>query len=147
MTPLSEQQQSWLEDLVIKGQTTTKSKIANDLITIELASLIGSTQLAAENSMNTVSGSSVYILHTFAINLLSQALKSVEIKGNLTIFETPELASKYILSRPAVIIDAMINAQSAFEKELKQLVTPENLASNFTQTPGTEDGSSSISKE
>jgi hypothetical protein len=144
MTALSEQQQSWLEDLVIKGQTVTKSKIANDFITIELASLIGSTQLAAENSMNTVSGSSVYVLHTFAINLLSQALKSVEIKGNLTIFETPEAALKYVLSRPSVIIDAMINAQSAFEKELKQLVTPENLASNFTQTPGTEGASSSI---
>jgi hypothetical protein len=146
MTPLNEQQQSWLEDLVIKGQTTTKVKIANDLIIIELASLMGSTQLAAENAMKEVAGSSVYVLHTYAINILSQALKSVEIKGNLTNFENAESALKYILSRPTVIIDAMINAQSKFEKDLKELVTPENLTSNFTQTPGTVEESNSTSK-
>jgi hypothetical protein len=146
MTPLTEQQQSWLEDLVIKGQTATKTKIANDLITIELVSLTGTTQLAAENDMGSIAGSSVYVLHTYAIYLLAQALKSVEIKGVITNFTKVDEAKKFILERPAVIIDGMINAQTKFEKDLKQLITPEIVSQNFTQTPGTVEESNSTSK-
>jgi hypothetical protein len=146
MNTLTEQQQSWLEDLVIKGRTTTTVKIINDLVTIELVSMTGNTQLTAEKSLTNLEGSSLYVLHVFAINSLAQSLLSYTTKEQAVKFESPEQALDFIKSRPSTVIDAMIQAHSTFEKEIKALLTPEKLTENFTKTPETVDASNSTLK-
>jgi hypothetical protein len=135
---LTEKQQQWLEDLVVKGVVTHTTDILNGMITLTLESVIGSAQLAVEKAMTGIEGAPVYVLHLYALKSLAQALKAVTIKGTVTTFANPEETLAYLESRPTAIIDAIMNAQTAFEQELKSLITPEKISENFSQTPGTE---------
>jgi hypothetical protein len=144
MSSLTEQQQQQLEDLVFKGYIITKKKIINDLITLELKSMTGGTQLATEKSISGNEGASIYVLHAFAISSLASSLLSFETKEGRQVFESSAKAEEFIKTRPTAVIDAMISAHAQFEKEIKELLTPEKLTENFTTTPGTEIASSSI---
>jgi hypothetical protein len=138
---LTEQQQQWLEDLVVKGKVTKNINIVNGKITLILDSMIGSNQLAVEKSMTSIDGAPVYVLHMYALRSLAQSLKAVIVNGITTTFTTTEEALTYLEARPTVIIDAMMNAQSTFEKELKNIISPEIINENFPKTPGTADAS------
>jgi hypothetical protein len=145
MTQLTEKQQKWLEDLVINGQTTTTEEIIRGLAKITIASLVGGTQLAIEQAIP-AEGASVYVLHSFAIQTLAQVLKAYETKDKKTVFDSTAVALEFVKNRPTAVIDEMIQVQTKFEKELKQLITPETLQENFTTTPGTGADSNSTSK-
>lgn len=139
---LTEQQQQWLEDLVVKGKVTKTINIVNGKITLVLDSMVGSNQLALEKSMTSVDGAPVYILHMYALRSLAQSLKAVIINNITTTFATTEEALTYLEARPTAVIDAMMNSQSAFEKELKDIISPETVSENFPKTPGTADAPS-----
>ena len=132
---LTERQQQFLEDLVTKGSVRTRIDIINGKMTLTLDSMIGSGQLAVEKAMSGIDGAPVFVLHTYAIRSLAQALKAVTVNGTATTFETTDDALKYLEARPTAIIDAMMIAQTDFEKELKALVTPEKISENFPPAP------------
>jgi hypothetical protein len=142
---LTEKQQKWLEQLVFEGQVMTNIAIMNSLMTLELRSLTGELQLEAEKEMSAVDGTAVYTLHMFAIFSLSKALASVKAKGVDIKFGSSTEALAFIKSRPTTIIDEMVRAHANFEKELKEITTPQTVSENFSQTPGTGDASVSTS--
>ena len=141
---LTEKQQTWLEDLVFKGEATTEVSIINDNVTITLSSLNGSKQLEVESKIGASTGTALYVMHTYSLLALSYALKKFTAKDMVVEFKDQPTAFEFVKSRPAVIIDAMIKAQSDFEAELKKITSPEVVQENFSKTPGTEEGSSSI---
>ena len=139
---LTEKQQEWLEDLVVKGSVRTTVDIINGKMILTLDSMLGSGQLAVEKTMTNVEGAPVYVLHMYAIRSLAQALKAVTINNITTTFATTEETLAYLEARPTAIIDAMMIAQTDFEKELKALVTPEKISENFPPAPEIGDVSS-----
>ena len=141
---LSEQQQQWLEDLVFKGEAFTVTPILNDSAKIKLVSMSGEKQLDVESKLGGNTGTALFVMHTYSLMSLSHCLKEY-IAGKDTVkFGSQEEAFAFVKSRPAVVIDQMIAAQSAFESELKKITSPEVLTENFSKTPGTEEGSTSI---
>lgn len=141
---LTEKQQTWLEDLVFKGEATTTVSIINDRVSITLVSLNGERQLDVEAKVGKADGTPLYVMHTYSLLALSHALKKFVAKDIVIDFKDQQTAFEFIKSRPAVIIDAMVKAQGEFENELKKITGPEVLTENFSTTPGTGEESSSI---
>jgi hypothetical protein len=135
---LTEKQQAWLEQLVFEGQVTAELSILNDKVKVTLTSITGEKQLAAERTLGDAQGAAIFVAHSYAIELLSQTLKAYSTAKTSVKFDTVEKAAKFIKDRSAVIVDALIKAQSDFEKELKEITLGEKLSENFSLTPGTD---------
>ena len=81
-------------------------------------------------------GSPAFVVHTYSIKLLAQVLKQFHIIGkDPVVFKTPDEAETFLKTRPTTTVDAIIEAQGKFEKELRQLAIAEDLEANFTETP------------
>ena len=142
----TEQQQRQLEDLVVNGKAEKTVTILNGLMTLTLVSTTVADQLEIERSMNGIEGTPIFVLHSYAVRSLSRALKSVVVKGVTTEFKTKEEVFDYVASRPTPVIDAMMDEQTKFGKELKILTAPEKLSENFSKTPETVEGSNTLAK-
>ncbi len=136
MTELTEKQQTWLEQLIFDGHVTAIIPILQDKVKLELVSIDGETQLSIEGRMKDKDGTALEMLHTYAINTLGYTIKKIITDREVKAFANPDEAIAYIKTRPTAFIDAMIKAQSDFEKELKFIATGEAVE-NFTQPQGT----------
>ena len=141
---LTEQQQQWLDDLVFKGEVFHEISLLNGNVTITLVNISGEKQLEVEKAVAGSDGTALYVMHQYALNLLSQVLKKFTTKEGTTEFKSAKEAYEFIKSRPTVIIDAMTKAQTAFEAELQKITAPEVVTENFSKTPETAEGSNSI---
>lgn len=91
----------------------------------------GTNQLEMEKEMSTVEGSRVEIVHIYSLKLLSRTvLKYGDIE-----FKNTEEAYNYFSPKTASLLDALVNKQAAFEKRIKELITPKGLEENFSPTP------------
>jgi hypothetical protein len=132
-----------LEDLFFNGYATREIKLLDGKISAVVRNLAAKDQLAIENSLSTLTGSTAYVLHTYSINLLSNTLVSYG-KSN---FKDSVEARTYLEKLPGAVIDYIVKKQTEFEKEIAELYTGEEIDKVFFGTASTEDESKPSSKE
>jgi hypothetical protein len=134
MTP---EQEKMLDELIEKGFVTKRVSILDGKIEAALTSVTTEDQLEAEWETKATDAISAYQIHTYSIKILSRVLKGIKTNGKNIKFETPEDAEKYLKSKPPLFRDLLIEEQSKFEKEIRDITKKEELE-NFTKTPATE---------
>ncbi|MHA2093032.1 MAG: hypothetical protein ACW98F_00115 [Candidatus Hodarchaeales archaeon] len=121
-----------LEKLIFDGYATKDFDYFDSKLTFTLKTLIGDEQLEIEKEMADVTGTTNRILHVYSLKMLSHALLKYG-KEDLTKL-TAEQRYKFLTNLSNVLIDKLINAQTEFERECKDLVSPESIE-NFSKTP------------
>lgn len=133
---LTNEQMTLLDQILVEGHATKVIPILGGKAEITFDSMTAGSQLNVESYMKNIEGAPAFVVHTYSIKLLSEVLKRFHPIGkDPVIFKTPEEAEAFIKGRPSSLVDAIIAAQGAFEKELGELSKAENLEENFTQTP------------
>lgn len=136
---LTNEQMTLLDQILIQGHATKTVLILGGKAEVTFNSMTAGDQLNVESYMKNIEGAPAFVVHTYSIKLLSQVLKKYHMIGQEPIiFKSPSETEEFIKQRPVTLVDAMIAAQGAFEKELGQLAKSENLEQNFTQTPSQE---------
>lgn len=113
------------------------SKISYDIIPNKikatLKNLNAEDQLALENHMNPMEGSTTFILHTYTI----QVLKYTLLEYGEHKFNNPNDVEQFITKLPSVILDKLIRVQNAFEQQLKKVLQFEKINDHFFEDPST----------
>jgi hypothetical protein len=135
----TDEQMTLLDQLLVQGYATKTIQILGGKAEVTFNSMTAGDQLNVESFMKNIEGAPAFVIHTYSIKLLAQVLKKYHHIGNdPVIFNSAADAETFIKGRPSMVVDAIIAAQGAFEKELGMLAKAENLEQNFTQTPSPE---------
>jgi hypothetical protein len=137
--PLTKEQVALLDQILDKGYATKTIKILGGKAEVTFSSMQGGEQMKVESLMKDIQGTPAYVIHQYSIKLAAQAIKSYHVIGkDIQIFTKPDDAEAFLVKFPVSIIDVIIQAQGAFEKELSELAKTEDLETNFTPTPSEE---------
>lgn len=132
---LTQEQSKILDDLIIKGYADKKTTLLDGKLEIILRSLTTDAQLNVEKDMKNIEGTPLFTVHSFSVKILAQVLQSYK-AGDLVFLNKDTVETEaFIKTRPTAITDALVNAHSEFEKELKEITSVEAIKENFTQTP------------
>jgi len=133
---LTNEQMTLLDQILVQGYAVKIIPILGGKAEVTFNSMTAGDQLNVESYMKNIDGAPAFVVHTYSIKLLAQVLKAYHYIGkDVTLFKDANEAETFIKGRPSTIVDAMISAQGAFEKELGLLARMENLEENFTPTP------------
>jgi hypothetical protein len=133
---LTNEQMTLLDQILTQGYATKTISILGGKAEITVNSMVAGSQLNVESFMRNIDGAASFVVHTYSIKLVSEVLKRYHPVGHdPVIFKDAKEAEAFLLARPASVVDAIIAAQGAFEKELGLLSKAENLEENFTPTP------------
>jgi len=140
---LTNEQMTLLDQLLVNGFATKTIPVLGGKSEVTFNSMTAGDQLNVESYMKNIDGAPAFVVHTYSIKLLSQVLKRYHVLGHdPIIFKDATTAEEFLKTRPSTLVDAIISAQSNFEKELGQLAKSETLEENFTPTPSPEQGRS-----
>lgn len=139
----SKEKKKLLEDLFFNGFATRHIELLNGKVTATIKNLSAKDQLAIENSLSTLKGSTAYVLHSYSINLLSSTL----IQYGKNKFKDSVEARAFLDTLPGAVIDYIVKKQTEFEKEIAELYTGEEIDKIFFGTASTETESKESSEE
>ena len=139
----SKEKKQLLEDLFFNGFAMRKIELLDGKVTATLKNLAAKDQLAIENSLSTLKGSTAYVLHSYSINLLSKTLTQY---GKQQFKDSVE-ARDFLDKLPGAVIDYLVKKQTEFEKEIAELYTGEEIDKVFFGTASTEPESKPSSEE
>jgi hypothetical protein len=126
-----------MEDLFFNGYAQYKISLLNGKVIATVRNLAAKDQLAIENSLSELKGSTAFVLHTYSINLLSKTLLSY---GKQEFKDSVE-ARGFLENLPGAVIDYIVKQQTMFEKEIAEIYTGEEIDKVFFGTASTEDES------
>ena len=126
-----------MEDLFFNGFAVHKIDLLDGKVTATLRNLAAKDQLAIENSLSELKGSTAFVLHSYSMNLLSKTLKSYGKQE----FKYSVEARGFLENLPGAVIDYLVKAQTMFEKEIAEVYTGEEIDKVFFGTASTEDES------
>lgn len=86
-------------------------------------------QLAIDLALGQTKGTQSYVLHLYAVTLLSYAIKKV----NTKIYSDLEQTREYVESLPTALVDALIKKFQEFDNSVKSALNPEAVKKTFTQ--------------
>jgi hypothetical protein len=136
---LTNDQMTLLDQILVQGYATKTVPILGGKAEVTFNSMTAGDQLNVESYMKNIEGAPAFVVHTYSIKLLAEVLKQYHHIGHdPVIFKDSKEAEAFIKGRPSTLVDAMIAAQGAFEKELGQLAKSETLEANFSPTPSPE---------
>lgn len=122
-----------LEELFDKGYATRKIELIKDKLSVVLRSLSGKDQLAIEADMGrdkTKNSPAAYIIHSYSLKLLSKTTVSYGDK----LFKNSDEASEFLENLSNSIIDKLVKAQNALEKDVRKSLDMESIEKNFSET-------------
>ena len=73
---IKEEKKRLMEDLFFNGYANLKISLLDGKISATVRNLAAKDQLAIENSLSELKGSTAFVLHTYSMNLLSKTLVS-----------------------------------------------------------------------
>jgi hypothetical protein len=129
--------QKLMEDLFFNGFATHKIVLLDGKISATVRNLAAKDQLAIENSLSELKGSTAFVLHSYSMNLLSKTLKSY---GKQEFKDSVE-ARGFLENLPGAVIDYLVKHQTMLEKEIAEVYTGEEIDKVFFGTASTEDES------
>ena len=132
-----------MEDLFFNGFATLEIVLLDGKVTATLKNLAAKDQLAIENSLSELKGSTAFVLHSYSMQLLSKTL----IGYNKQEFKDSVEARGFLENLPGAVIDYLVKKQTEFEKEIAELYTGEEIDKVFFGTASTEDASKDTLKE
>jgi len=124
-----------LEQLVFNGNATKDFERGDGKLKFTLATVTGENQLNLESGMEKIKGSPNFIIHTYGVKLLSYSLKKYQEKDFSK--STPEEVENFIITLSTPVVDVLSIAQADFQKECKNLLSPE-VIENLSETPSTD---------
>ena len=130
----SKEKKQLLEDLFFNGYATRNIDLLDGKVKAVIRNLAAKDQLAIENSLGTLKGSTAYVLHSYSINLLSKTLAQY---GKNKFKDSVE-ARDFLDKLPGAVIDYLVKKQTEFEKEIAELYTGEEIDKVFFGTASTE---------
>jgi hypothetical protein len=122
-----------LEELFDKGYATRKIDLLKDKLSVVVRGLSGKDQLAIEAEMGrdkTKNSPAAYIIHSYSLKLLSKTVVSYGDKE----FKTSEEAQEFLEKLSNSIIDKLVKAQNALEKDIRKALDIESVERNFSET-------------
>ena len=131
------EKQKLMEDLFFNGFATLKIDLLDGKLSAVVRNLAAKDQLAIENSLSELKGSTAFVLHSYSMNLLSKTLKSY---GKQEFKDSVE-ARGFLENLPGAVIDHLVKKQTMFEKQIAEVYTGEEIDQAFFGTASTEDES------
>ena len=122
-----------LEELFDKGYATRELSIIPDKLKVTLRTLGAAEQLEIEAQMNKEkmkTSPAAFIIHSYSLLLLSRTIVSY---GNKT-FENAGESHKFLSTLTSSLIDKMVKAQNALEKDVREAIQLDSVESNFSGT-------------
>jgi hypothetical protein len=122
-----------LEELFDKGFATRDIPILGDKLKATVRSLSGKDQLEIESKMGkdqTKNNPAAFIIHTYSLELLCKTVVSY----GKTTFENSENARKFLENLTNSIIDKLVKAQNALEKDIRVALELDSIEENFSET-------------
>jgi len=122
-----------LDQIFADGFATIEFEIVPNKFKVVVRSLSAAQQLQIEEYMNSVEGSSAFVLHTYTIQVLMYTLLAYGDKK----FEDPIEVETFINDQPSIILDKLIKIQNSFEQQLKHVLQFEKINDHFFEMPST----------
>ncbi len=121
-----------LEELFDKNYATRIIPVLGDKLSAKVRSLAGKDQLEIESSMGkdkTKNNPAAFIIHSYSILLLSKTLVSYGKKE----FENSTETYKFIENLTNSLIDKLVKAQNALEKDIRSALEMDSIEKNFSE--------------
>lgn len=122
-----------LEDLFDKGYATREVVVLTDKLKAVLRTLSAVDQLDIESQMNKEklkSNAAAFIIHTYSLLLLSKTIVSY---GEKT-FKNSSEAYSFLSNLTSSIVDKLVKAQNALEKDVRSALQMDSIETNFSGT-------------
>lgn len=122
-----------LEDLFDKGYATREVVVLTDKLKAVLRTLSAVDQLDIESQMNKEklkSNAAAFIIHTYSLLLLSKTIVSY---GDKTFKDAAE-AYSFLSNLTSSIVDKLVKAQNALEKDVRTALQMDSIETNFSGT-------------
>lgn len=138
---MTQAQMALLDELIENGFITRKVDVLGGTLQAVLTSSTTADQLAVEGALKLTDSVPVHMIHNYQLKAISRVLKSVTYKDKVTIFKSPEEAEEYLITRPAFVVDALMDARTKLENEVNEAAKPEALDANFSKPLATDSDS------
>lgn len=128
-----------LEQIFDKGYAIKDVKLAKGKFKAKVKNLSAEEQLGIEAKLSSYNDkSSAFVLHQYSIHILEQTVLSL----NGDDYKPGSAALAKVLGKlPTPIVDALIQAQNKFEKDIAKLINPDNVDKAFFEKESTPEGS------
>ena len=132
-----------LEQIFEQGYASKEVKLANGKVKAVVKNLTTDEQLEIESGLSSLKDkSNAYVLHQYSLQILQKTVLQL----NGTTYTDEKLLRKALGKMPTAVVDSLIKAQNAFEKEIASLVNPEEVDKTFFETGSTQEDSGQSSE-
>jgi hypothetical protein len=122
-----------LEELFDKGFATREVPVLGNKLLATVRSLSAADQLDIESQMNKdkmKNNAAAFIIHSYSLLLLSKTLVSY----GETIFDSHKTAYDFLSKMTSSVVDKLVKAQNALEKDIRKYLELESVEANFSET-------------
>ena len=122
-----------LEELFDKGYATREISLIGDKLKANLRSLSGKDQLEIEADMGkdkVQNNPAAYVIHNYGLKLLSKTVTNYGDKE----FKSSKEAIEFLKELTSSLLDKLVKAQNALEKDVREALKLENVEANFSGT-------------
>jgi hypothetical protein len=128
-----------LEQLIVNGVAEKDFELLEGKLKFTLKSLSGKEQLAIEAWMKDITGTPVFVVHSFTLRMLAFGL--VSYKDTKFNGKNPQEKLEFIEGLDTSIIDLITENQKEFYEQCKKALNPDAIE-NLSETPSQDSGSS-----
>jgi hypothetical protein len=134
---MTQEQERLLNELLLNNVATKTFTLFEGKVVAIITSLTTDEQLQVEHGMAIVQGTPSYAIRIYSLRILSKVLKSYKVEDKEYTFTTPEQAEKFLRNQPGAVVEALVKKFSEFQKEIQEVISPDNLDQNFSGTSPT----------
>jgi len=128
-----EETERLLNQMFTEGFATIDFEIIPNKLHATIKTLSADDQLILERRMSIIEGSSIFVLHSYTIEVLSYTV----LKYGESTFKDPEDAKQFLEKLPGVLLDKLIKIQNSFETQVKHILKFDKINEHFFESPST----------
>jgi hypothetical protein len=117
-----------LEQLFETGKAEVTFMLANRK-PVTLKTLTTQEQLDVEHTLSTVKGSTAFVVHTYAISLLSKTL----VRWGTKEFASTQEVNEFLKLQSALVIEKVANMQRELDQAVAKALSLDNIEKTFSQ--------------
>jgi hypothetical protein len=138
---MTEKELDILDQLIETGRVKRTVLMFDGKGEATFATMTTQDHLEAESEIRGTEGTVMYITHLQSIKFLCRGLKEFIYKGKPHKFADFKEAGEFINASSTLLVDALVDEFSKFQREVAKISSNEEVQKNFTETPEIDTGS------